>query len=134
MVRRDPVRRDLKHAATAGCAAVAVGCADRPVDVKRASALGETLAKKMSPTGSTRSDSWESICNSVCGVAWADVVDDAVVALPDALVTQVLVTTPVGKTVTVDVNVQGTVADAKLAVEAKTAIPVEHQRLLFAGK
>ena len=76
---------------------------------------------------------WQSICCSVRGVAWADVVDDVDVALPAVVFTQVFVKTPTGKTVTVDVDVAGVVADAKLAVEAKTGIPVKHQRLLFSA-
>ena len=146
---------------TAGCASVTLsGCAGRPVDVKLVAgdvkpvgclacgealakllrsegftrsdlAYGETLAKILRPDEFTRSDLWQSIRCSVRGVAWADVVDDVDVALPAVVFTQVFVKTPTGKTVTVDVDVAGVVADAKLAVEAKTGIPVKHQRLLF---
>ena len=52
----------------------------------------------------------------------------------DAVDVQVFVKTLTGKTITLDVAVSDTVAAAKAKIEEKTALPVKHQRLVFAGK
>ena len=47
---------------------------------------------------------------------------------------QVFVKTLTGKTITLDVAASDTVVAAKAKIEAKTGLPVTHQRLRFAGK
>ena len=52
----------------------------------------------------------------------------------DANAVQVFVKTLAGKTITLDVDLCGSVAATKAKIADKAAVPVAYQRLLFAGK
>ena len=75
-----------------------------------------------------RFGTWDALCADVAGRRWAEVDGEEHAEM------QVLVKTLTGKTVTLDVAVGATVVATKVALEEKTGVPVDMQRLLFAGK
>ena len=106
--RRPPQRRDL------GTPPLVPGCCSQ----SGLSGLGASA--------SARVGLWAELWSIAQGVRWAD--------LCDAEPAQVLVKSLTGKTVTVELDLADFVGAAKLAVEAKLAIPVGCQRLLFQGR